>query len=471
MSSDWTQATITGYEIITYIASLILIILCIYYNVKLYSYRSEMFMQKRSLFMLFGLNCSTIILMICLIFIMYTMLHRLGSIDNFISVISGFFTLCTFYWFLLVKNWIIWYQYHFTFQSENEWIIHLNSKLATTKNFYIEYNSKLGNKIFMLKLISMPCFMKAIISGTACIYLIQSLQSKVNTITIYLSLTGIAFTVISPMMLYTFLVHKTPSYNDTFYIHWESKKHSKILTIFCIIQIIFCIVIILLNFVSIKIFIMPIQLVLFAMVYISTIGIINKATKYDRLNNNNKINGIKLDTVLSNQDAIQLFINHLSNEYSMECLLALIEITQFQNYVEAHFMDINIETIKDDIYIDKRIQFPASIPISDIIEAKEQNVSNDYLIEAKMKAYKLYTKYIEFGSEFEINISSKQRNTIVNIIKDFDYFIGLNINAEELWKLFEESKYEMIKLLSFSLGRLKQCPDSNTNLSRCFGVH
>ena len=37
--------------------------------------------------------------------------------------------------------------------------------------------------------------------------------------------------------------------------------------------------------------------------------------------------GIKVGDILSSKDALHLFMMHLGKEYSMECLLSLIEIT------------------------------------------------------------------------------------------------------------------------------------------------
>ena len=54
---------------------------------------------------------------------------------------------------------------------------------------------------------------------------------------------------------------------------------------------------------------------------------------------------VTLGNVLSNSKTINLFMLHLGNEFSMECLLSLIEFCQFQNYVFLH-IERNIKYLK-----------------------------------------------------------------------------------------------------------------------------
>ena len=74
---------------------------------------------------------------------------------------------------------------------------------------------------------------------------------------------------------------------------------------------------------------------------------------------------------------------------------------------------------------------------------------------AKIKAHKLYNKYIAVGSEFEINISSNERNNLRNILSNLESLLSYNINITDLMKLFESCKNEMIALQSHSLYRFK----------------
>eukprot|EP01083_Nonionella_stella_P213742 770614_1 len=115
---------------------------------------------------------------------------------------------------------------------------------------------------------------------------------------------------------------------------------------------------------------------------------------------------VSVTMIMGNKQAIHLFMAHLSSEYSMECLLAFIEISQYQDYLYGE----NIDNLDENNV--QRVEFADNIPISEIIEAKE-NVNKEYnnifLAHAKIKAHKLYNKYVKYGAEFEINISSVER--------------------------------------------------------------
>lgn len=184
----------------------------------------------------------------------------------------------------------------------------------------------------------------------------------------------------------------------------------------------------------------------------------------------------------------------------MECLLAFIEFTQFQEQVIDAWRskygngrksgttspdtngtrssssspdvdpDIKLKMTLDlkDIHI---IQFPTSIPKSSILSesiqchellqlhmggySDETSQSFDHLFDLKKRAHKLYHKYIKIGAEYEVNISSKMRDPIMDILNDFSTFATIDIYHQELILLFNEVKQEMKVLLEFSLSRFK----------------
>ena len=94
----------------------------------------------------------------------------------------------------------------------------------------------------------------------------------------------------------------------------------------------------------------------------------------------------------------------MNNSYNMEIVLAYIEFTQFQLYLCPHISDAQV------LNKVKIFNLPPSIPVSHIIECKEEIVpdySGDPLLySAKIKALKIYSKYIDpHCAEFPINIS------------------------------------------------------------------
>ena len=137
----------------------------------------------------------------------------------------------------------------------------------------------------------------------------------------------------------------------------------------------------------------------------------------------------------------------------MEILLSLIEIQQFQQYTMNKMDD---EETKQSLQNKIRfITFPDYVPLSEILEEKQiNNDDEDIMKKCKFAAHKIYNKYIEIGSEYEINISHQQREPLTSILCNLQTLNNLNnINLNDLCLLFEESKNEMVLLLIFSMKR------------------
>ena len=135
----------------------------------------------------------------------------------------------------------------------------------------------------------------------------------------------------------------------------------------------------------------------------------------------------------------------------MECLLSIIEFNQYQQYLLNHENDkIDSNTLNKVLLFD----FPSNIPISEIIEEKYDD--NQDIKMYKMKAHKLYLKYIRVGSEYEINISGVQRDEIANLLDNLNHLLSNNkITPNALFILFEQCKQEMFQLLQSSLHRFR----------------
>ena len=72
-----------------------------------------------------------------------------------------------------------------------------------------------------------------------------------------------------------------------------------------------------------------------------------------------------------------------------------------------------------------------------------------------MKAYKLYSKYIQVGSEFEINIGWEERERFFSLMHNYDEWVSdeIEMNAMDLVVLFDNSIDEMMKLMDYSKQR------------------
>ena len=90
----------------------------------------------------------------------------------------------------------------------------------------------------------------------------------------------------------------------------------------------------------------------------------SKSSSRSRASNIKKLKKITLGQVLSNNTSLNILMQHLAREFSMECLLSLIEFIQFQNYVfeyiaqnyNNYFIDSN-NNASNDNWNNNRLMF------------------------------------------------------------------------------------------------------------------
>jgi len=161
------------------------------------------------------------------------------------------------------------------------------------------------------------------------------------------------------------------------------------------------------------------------------------------------------------------FMKHLSLEFSVECLLSLTEMVQFRDYMlrqaqteeqeeeeeQADNVAVKVKLHKSSLsFTDElQVELPKDIPHSYIVENEQW--SN------KEKAHRLYSKYIENGSELEINISADQRSFYDDMLSDYEAFMtNENICDRDLVNLFVPCCAQMIYLMIDSRKRFEATP-------------
>ena len=122
----------------------------------------------------------------------------------------------------------------------------------------------------------------------------------------------------------------------------------------------------------------------------------------------------------------------------MEILLSYIEFTQYKLYTKDVF-NITATDTSTNFTTKSHIVF------------KERN-DDSVTTTIKQIVYDLYVKYIENGSEYQINIPHETYKKL-NIVSDYDNWLRINITDNELYTIFDSCIKEMYKLLSFSLIR------------------
>ena len=210
------------------------------------------------------------------------------------------------------------------------------------------------------------------------------------------------------------------------------------------------------------------SVIFFALNTVSTVSVVKKLAQLDRAKGTKESlydlydratvhslsdtnSSITLEMILANEKSLNLFINHLSKEYSLEILLSTIEFVQFQKYLQPHLnQDTLLDVKKENCDGIKILKFPSNVPRSEIIESndmKEQSV----LEISKHVARGLYNKYIAIASEFEVNISGIMRDELLDIVVlKID-----DLTIKDFYTLFEECKNEMIALQISALQRMR----------------
>eukprot|EP01084_Bolivina_argentea_P149659 261409_1 len=450
------------FELFCYVIWTLLITHAIYSTVKTRSLKFETWMKKRSVFMYYSLNAATITVIISFLFFAISVIHLSPLIITLTTIL---WTSSVFIWIFLfvTKNWMIYYQYKWTFYiQQSQWQQIINSNITDTnikQNWFISNNKTYGQLKFIFKLFGTTAICCCIVSGS-----IWSFMQLVDSFILHVAVSGaVTIVIYIPWLsLYAFCVWNTPKLNDPFKIHWESRTHAKLLLLTIPNPTICIIYIVVSGDMTAPFFIASFigSLILFSLIFVSTVYIPKKLSAQNQQDWQIADDGITLQMVLSDETTLNLFMNHLSTEYSMEILLSAIEIMQYQNYVKK-LMDKHLYNPRSSA------QFVHSIPTSEILDASERlndiqmdNTDEWNICNAKIKAHKLYNKYMIESAEFEINISGQMRYTLSETLENLEeLLVNKSIDLKQLYMVFEDSKQEMITLQNISFERFRAEPE------------
>ena len=312
---------------------------------------------------------------------------------------------------------------------------------------------------------------------------------------------------ILPSWIILFIIYYTiPTINDNFYISWELKY----IIILIIVQLIgYSGVVLMSKIYSIKYNILSItvetveniltKLCDVFLILISTYFVNKKVsyliqnnkykTKRLNINNNNddhvylsidnnsdisinlienKVSKIKhaettIEFVkfLSVKDYFQCFADHIIKDLAINTLLAFIEIIQFQQYAQKHAIhdDNDDDDCKyDDESLFQTIKLYPGITKSQIVY--QMNNDNDNIpYKLKCKAHKIFLKYIEYGSYYEVDINAEIREHVINIMMHKDDFLDeYSNNINIIIHLFEDIVNELFQIQISSFLRFKMSP-------------
>lgn len=176
---------------------------------------------------------------------------------------------------------------------------------------------------------------------------------------------------------------------------------------------------------------------------------------------------------------MEAFMEHLSKELSMECLLSLIEFLQFREKAQDPQYHNTLKKSKLRTSIDQEFgdwKMAEHVPKSTIVHTQKCD---------KSMALKLFEKYIVEGADHEINISHRLRislnhifqadtgflRTITSIGRKFDENQSSKDEQGPLGRkglpfVFDACISEMLLLLNYSFVRWKTRGSSDINFAR-----
>merc|ERR1711879_123569 len=171
-----------------------------------------------------------------------------------------------------------------------------------------------------------------------------------------------------------------------------------------------------------------------------------------------------LRDILMEETSLDAFMLHLAKSYSMEILLSLIEFVQYEKWMNDTLSAVQVDGEKDtnrtnlDLNVDPAvsIEFPSNIIVSEIIENDESELIDAHewseemvqIQRAKIKAHRLYEKYIsEEKAGYDINISFVERRRLRLLLQDLDALLASDVDVNELHELFDPCKETMIRYL------------------------
>ena len=106
---------------------------------------------------------------------------------------------------------------------------------------------------------------------------------------------------------------------------------------------------------------------------------------------------------------IHEFVIHLNSEFSIEVILAFIEFTQYLHFILKKYpmiISLSWNNYRPLIFCD-------NMPYSTIIKQRENNVNGIFLI-----GLGLYQKYIKLGARYELMLSYRLREQLIDIFEN-----------------------------------------------------
>jgi len=490
-----TQWISQMYEPALGIMALLLILMTIIGIVKLWPRRGETFMRKRHPLIFYGLAIAIVALLVERMMLLVVVRHfgpvALLLLPLFILEMSRWTIVCL----VLTRTWMLWFTIKWThFAMDDGWEFLLNSSKGDGRrrciNWFLSTRSKWGNFSVMIRYFgsfSFLCFLVCCAEWVRIVIADLNNEDLVDQFGMKKSNSVFLCTFIPCFLMEIYLLWATPKFVDEIWLQWEYKVQTRLVLLLALAIIVRNVCTIMIDQASIiRAVTLPINMLLcFAPIFVqlfvvpaiippnpSECGLIrtNSASPTETNGRSPQLRHQRTKTfesemtfqqIMSDPTALNLFMVFLSKLYDMETLLSFIEFNQYQQYLMDMHLSVVTDAAKDRI---SEMNFPENIPLSEIMESREtgaeihshgQGVTE--LDMAKIKAWKLYEKYVAPNSEFEIKITSSERDKLTARLGNIRELLDdKKCNEGDLLIIFENCKNAMKVSLIHAMKRFKQ---------------
>eukprot|EP01084_Bolivina_argentea_P263484 445981_1 len=459
----------------------VLILYCIYeFNKHI---KSE-FIRKRypQITLISSIGVIFMITVNCPIILFYHSISESHSTHWILWNISVFTQPTAIYIALYALIWRLWHCYFDVRMTQNvlvsQWASIIDPNLANVNDWYLHHRNTFGSSEWVRNRIFILCTLSIVLS--ICVWSFYNIIGY--TIAGFID----AALFLLPYIVYFILCLRTPSFGDLLHIRQEMTRVNLCILLNFMTQLILIAVSAVFptyaTYISLFMSFSACSWLLITMLFLTKWVLLHINKYLNKSTFENKIN-VRLVDIMNRQESFENFMDHLNKEYSLECILSYIECVQFiqhivNNKTILNYDDTHLEN-KDMIEQNMRDEFKDFVPKSRIIYSFDEiNIEN-----IKKMAHRLFIKYIDENSYFEINISSILRSNFIVLMKDEQKWMNyegiieinaldnisnlskeiqlndlsenqiLNRNINQLLLLFNEIVLEMYKLLSFSLSR------------------
>jgi len=474
------------YELCICCLAMGMVVMTIVGMIRLWPRRRETFMRKRHPLIYYGLPIA-ILTVIVERSVLLAVVRNFGPallilLPYVIMEICRWTIVCL----VLTRSWLLWFHIRWTMSTlDHEWQHLLNSNVNDGRircvNWFLSSRRKYGSFSVMLRRFgwwSMLCF---VLCSAEWVHMVTREMDNDGLVDAAgMNKTNFAVMVtFTPSVLAEIIILKmTPHFDDRILLHWEYQVQIKAVLLLAV-SILIRNVCVMMGF-DIRAIALPINMLLcFAPIFVQLYlvpfkippnhaerGLIRtnsasptSSVSTPRKNSTADMSHMTLQRVLSHPRSVHLFMVHLSKEYSMEELLAFIEFNQYLGYLKDIQLSLMHEGHKDRI---SELSFPDNVPLSEILECRENGAEIHrhgvtQLDMAKIKAHKLYLKYMAAGSEFEIKLSPATKETLAARFGDLKALLDdKKCTEEDLILMFDNCKAAVRRSLIFSMARFRE---------------